>query len=109
MDVVHQDALVLEDVTLALHVEVVVEMAVDLALLAVLAEESSEDSLSPHPEDLGGHAGLGGTLSLTGTGVTTLCFGELHVTGTGSGAVGWCGKARMSVLCSPMQSAPDAA
>lgn len=56
-------------------------MAVDLAGLAVLAQEATEDALPPHPEDLGGHAGLGGTLALTGTGVATLGLGGLVLAG----------------------------
>merc|ERR1719487_1479865 len=81
VDVLHENALVLEDVTLGLHVELVVEVAVDLAGLAVLAQEATEDALPPHPEDLGGHAGLGGTLTLTGTGVATLGLGGLVLAG----------------------------
>ena len=86
VDVVHEDTLVLEDVTLALHVQVVVEVVVDLALLAVLAEEAPEDALPPHPEDLCRHSRLGGTLSLSGSGVSAGGLGSLHVAGACSGA-----------------------
>jgi len=60
-------------------------MVVDLALLAILSQEASEDTLSSHPENLGGETGLGGTLSLTDTGVTALCLCELHFAGPCSG------------------------
>lgn len=39
-------------------------MSVDLALLTVFSEQSSEDPLSPHPQHLGGHTGFRGTLSV---------------------------------------------
>lgn len=44
-----QNSLVLELVTLRSHVEVVVDVVIDLSLLAVLAEESTENSLSSDP------------------------------------------------------------
>lgn len=65
----------LEGVTLGELVELVVEVLVDLALLSVLGEQSSDDSLSSHPEDLLGHSSVGGTLSLTETGVSAGSLG----------------------------------
>ena len=76
VDVLHKDTLVLEDVTLGLHVEDVVKVTVDLAGLTVLAQETTENTLTTHPDDGGGHTGLGGTLTLTGTGVTTSTLGS---------------------------------
>ena len=67
----------LEGVTLALDVELVVEMTVDLLLLAVLAEETTEDADAANPDGLRWHAGISGTLALTGTGVATLGLGEV--------------------------------
>lgn len=110
MNVVHQNTLVFEDVTLGLHVQIVVagdeqaqtfsrhkgsrpqrenakeyaQVVVNLALLAVLPQEAPEDTLPPHPEDLGGHTGLGGTLSLSGSGVASLCLCCLHLTDAGA-------------------------
>ena len=55
----------LEHVTLALHVELVVEVAVDLLRLAVPKKHTTEDTLAPDPHDLGRHAGVGRTLALT--------------------------------------------
>ena len=55
----------LEHVTLALEVELVVQMVINLLLLAVLAEETTENARSADPDDLGGHTGVGRTLALT--------------------------------------------
>jgi hypothetical protein len=51
-------------------------VTVDLAGLAVLAEETAEDTLAAHPDDGGGHTGLSGTLALTGARVTTSALGS---------------------------------
>jgi len=72
VDELHQNALVLEHVTLALDVELVVEMAVDLLVLSVLLQEPPQHAHPPHPQLLDGHTGVGGTLALTGAGVTAL-------------------------------------
>jgi hypothetical protein len=76
VDVLHHDTLVLEDVTLALEVELMVEVAVNLLGSAVAAEQAAEDALAPHPDDLDGHAGVGRTLAFSDARVTTLaaCF-----------------------------------
>jgi hypothetical protein len=58
---------------------------VDLAGLAVLAEETAENTLAPHPQDLGGHTGLSATLALTDTGVATLGLGGLVLASAGAG------------------------
>lgn len=113
MDVVHQDSFVFEDVTLGFHVQGVVaeeveqsmgeltevsrdlmrrgggnsQMPVDLASLAVLSQQPTQDTLTSHPKDLGGHTGLGGTLSLTRAGVTSLGLGGMH---------GTCARARVN-------------
>ncbi len=72
----NKDSLVLKHVTLSPNVEVSVDVAVDLALLSILAEESSENSLPSDPEDLAGHTSLLGTSTLTGTHVSTLALSE---------------------------------
>ena len=64
VDKLHQNALVLEDVTLALEVEVVVHVAVNLARGAVLAQKAAEDALAADPQNLGGHTGVGRTAAL---------------------------------------------
>ena len=76
VDVLHKDTLVLEDVTLSLHVQDVVQVLVDLASLAVLAEKATKDTLAAHPDDGGGHTGLSGTLTLTSARVTTSTLGS---------------------------------
>jgi hypothetical protein len=60
-------------------------MFVDLARLSVLAEQTTENPLATHPEDLGGHAGLRGTLALTGTGVAALALGCVKLAGACAG------------------------
>jgi len=72
VDKFHQDALVLEHVTLALDVKLVVKMAIDLLVLSVLLQETTQNAHPPHPQLLDGHTGVGGTLALTGAGVTAL-------------------------------------
>jgi len=76
VDELHQDALVLEHVTLALDVELVVKMAVDFLVLSVLLEETTQDAHSPHPQLLDGHTRVGSTLALTRAGVTALSSGQ---------------------------------
>ncbi len=66
-------------------VEGYLQVFVDLASFSVLPQQPPEDSHSPEPLNLGGHTGLGGTLSLTSTGVTTETLGgeEIPCSGTG--------------------------
>jgi len=72
VDELHQNALVLEHVTLALDVELVVEMAVDLLILSILLQEPPQHAHPPHPQLLDGHAGVGRTFALSGARVTAL-------------------------------------
>jgi hypothetical protein len=75
VDVLHEDLLGLEDVTLALLVELLVEVAVNLGLSAVLGQEATEDAHAADPHDLGGEAGLAGTTALTVAAVAALGLG----------------------------------
>jgi hypothetical protein len=50
--VLNQGALVLEGITLAQVVQFVVQVLVDLARGTVLDEETAENTLTAHPEDL---------------------------------------------------------
>ena len=75
VDGLNQDSLVLELVTLGSHVEEVIDVVIDLSLLAVLAEQSTENSLSSDPQNLGGHTSLSGTSTLAGSHVATLSLG----------------------------------
>ena len=42
-----------------------IDILADFLSFSVLLEKSSEDSLSSHPQDLGGHSCVSGTSSLT--------------------------------------------
>ena len=94
MDVLHQDALVFEDVTLGLLVQGVVtfvpqsgdpikqtnevrcvQVLVDFSTFAVFPQQAAKYPLPPHPLNLGRHPGLGSTLPLTHTCVPTLPLG----------------------------------
>lgn len=80
----NKSTLVLECVTLAQVVELVVEVLVDLAAGTVLDQEASEDSQAAHPEDLGGHTSIGSTLSLTETTVSAFSSGKVQLASSGS-------------------------
>lgn len=84
VDVLHQDTLVLESVTLGLEVESVVHVLVDLAGLTVLLQQPPQNPHPSEPLDLGRHTGLGGTLSLTETSVSTGTLGGGVLPGTGT-------------------------
>lgn len=71
----NQRSLVLEGVTLAQVVKPVVEVLVDLSRGTVLDEKTAENTETAHPQNLRGHTGILGALSLTETSVTTGSFG----------------------------------
>jgi hypothetical protein len=54
----------LEDVTLAAHVELMVEMGINLLGGAVLSQQAAQHPLAAHPKHLHGHAGVRATLAL---------------------------------------------
>ena len=83
-----QGALVLEGVTLAGVVQLVVQVLVDLAAGTILDEKTAEDTKTAHPEDLRGHTSIGGTLALTETTVAAFTTSGVQLTGTGSGVHG---------------------
>ena len=76
VDGLDENALVLVHVALGLHVEVVVDVLVDLVGLAELAKEGTEHTLTRDPEHLLRHAGLTSTTTLAETSVTTLALGK---------------------------------
>jgi len=76
VDELHQHALVLEHVTLALDVKLVVEMAIDLLVLSVLLEEAAQNAHPPHPQLFDRHTRVGGTLAFTRPRVTSLSSGQ---------------------------------
>jgi len=84
VDVLNEGTLVLEGVTLAEEVQLVVQVLVDLSGGAVLDQKATEDTETAHPEDLAGHTGVLGTLPLTETTVTTKATGGVQLTGTGA-------------------------
>ncbi len=49
-------------------------MLVDLLLLAVLAQQTAQNAHAANPHNLGGEAGLCGTLALTSASVATLAL-----------------------------------
>lgn len=77
VDEFHENSLVLEDVSLSFHVELVVQVFGDFTVLSVLSEHASQDTLSSHPEGLRRHSSLGRSLSLSRSGVTSLGLGLL--------------------------------
>jgi hypothetical protein len=87
-NVLNQSTSVLEGVTLGEVVELVVEVLVDLSLGTVLDEETAEDTEAAHPEDLGWHTGILGTLPLTETSVATSTLGIREDPGAGTGVHG---------------------
>lgn len=85
VNVFHEDALVLEHITLALHVQIVVQMTIDLLAVAILLQQATQHTLPLHPQQLGGHTSICCTLALTKATVTALtaCFGVLAHTVAG--------------------------
>jgi hypothetical protein len=75
VDSLNKDVLVLELVTLGTEVKLVVHLAVNLLLFSVSAEQTTKDAETAHPNDLLGHTGVSGTLSLTGALMATLALG----------------------------------
>jgi hypothetical protein len=78
VDGLNENGLVLEEITLGSKIEVMVDILGDLLGFSILLEKSSQDSLSSHPENLGRHTGISSSLSLSGTGVSTLPLGLMH-------------------------------
>ena len=75
VDFFDQNVLVLEHVTLGTKVESVVHLAVNLLLLSISTKQTTKNTKTTHPEDLLGHTGVSGTLSLTGALMATLALG----------------------------------
>ena len=59
-------------------------MLVNLPGLPVLPQQPTQDPLPPHPLNLRGHTSIGGTLPLTGTGVTTLALRGEEIASAGT-------------------------
>jgi len=76
VDCLHENALVLEHVTLALQVHLVVHVLVDLLRLAILLEQAAKHTVTAKPEHLGREASLTSTPALTIAGVTSEPLGS---------------------------------
>jgi hypothetical protein len=88
VDVLNKRSLVLESVTLAQMVKLVVKVLINLSGSTVLDEQTTENAESSHPEDLAGHTSIGGTLPLTETHMTTFAAGVGESGGSGAGVHG---------------------
>lgn len=84
VDVLNQRSLVLEGVTLAQVIELVVQVLVDLAAGTVLDEETSENAKAAHPDDLAWHTSISRTLPLTETTVPANSSSGCEFAGTRS-------------------------
>ena len=65
VDTLHEHPLVLEHVTLDLHVHVMVHVLVDLLGFTVLAQQAPQNTHPPHPKNLGREPSLPRTPALT--------------------------------------------
>merc|ERR1712189_110810 len=72
MNVFHQNSLVFEHITLGLHVQVVVQMKIDLFLLSVFSQESPEDTHTVHPHYFLWHPSICCTMAFTKSLMTSL-------------------------------------
>lgn len=85
VDVLHQDTLVLEHITLHLHVQIVVQVTVDLLGFAVLLEQATQDAHASHPEVLHGHTSVGCSLALSVAAMTALSASDGVLANTETG------------------------
>jgi len=75
VDLLNQNVLVLVEVTLGSEVELVVHLPVNLLVVSISLEKTTEDTESPHPEDALWHTGLLGSLSLSSAEMSALSPG----------------------------------
>jgi len=73
-DVLHKGPLVLESVTLGLHVKDMVQVLVNLLGVSVLDEKAAKHPHAAHPDHLLGETSITGTSPLTDARVTTLAL-----------------------------------
>lgn len=72
VNVFHEDALVLEHITLCLHVQVMVQVTINLLCFTVLLQETTEDTHASHPEEFHRHTSVCCTLALSVAAMTSL-------------------------------------
>merc|ERR1712097_189703 len=90
VDVLDQDTLILEHITLALHVKDVVQVLVDLLRVAVLLQQATEHTQAAHPDDTLGHPGVLVTLTLPKATVAPLTLsGQLLADTVARVDLGW--------------------
>merc|ERR1712031_51473 len=90
VDVLDQDTLILEHITLAFLVQDVVQVLVDLLRVAVLLQQATEHTQATHPDDTLGHPGVLVTLTLAKTTVATLALsGQLLANTVARVDLGW--------------------
>ena len=65
VDTLHEHPLVLEHVTLNLHVHVMVHVLVNFLGFTVLEQQAPKNMHPPHPQNLGGELSLAGAPALT--------------------------------------------
>jgi hypothetical protein len=80
----HENALVLEHVTLASKIQLMVQVAIDLFPFTVFAQHVAKHALPPHPLDLLWQACIPCTKSLTGAHMATLALGNQVLADTGA-------------------------
>lgn len=85
VNVLHKNALVLEHVTLGPQVKAVVHVPVNLLGLPVATEQTTQDPHAAHPGQLLWHTGVGCTLSLTDTHVSSLAACQRVLAAAGPG------------------------
>merc|ERR1719394_1435046 len=85
VDVLHEDTLVLESVTLGLQVQLVIQVAINLLGLPISLKQPPENTHPHDPHSLLGGSGILGTLALSETSVPSLpaCFVVLANAGPG--------------------------
>ena len=81
----NQDLFVLELITLGCNIEMMIDVLVNLLVLSILDEESSQDSLSSDPHHLDGHSSSSGSLSLSGTLMSSSSLFSMMSFDSGSG------------------------
>lgn len=72
VNVFHQDALVLENITLNFHVEVVVQVTINLLGFTIFHQQATKDTHTSHPEEFDGSTSICCTLTLSISTMTAL-------------------------------------
>lgn len=84
MDVFHQHSLVLENITLGLHIKIAVHVVINFFSFPVFSKQPSENSHTSHPDDLFRHTCISRTLALAITTVSSLLSGFISLSDSGT-------------------------